>query len=320
MRMPDGRALSASELVAEAKINPELVITISGMNPSLAQLVLDEKVDEIQEYIERNAAAVARIRRLEARLAANPYDVEAQREMEEEIRQRNVAENLAHAMEHNPEAFGSVHMLYVNTVVNNVPVKAFVDSGAQSTIMSESCAERCGIMRLIDTRFAGTAVGVGSAPIVGRVHAAPVVIGGQHFISSFTVLRSEGVDFLLGLDNLKRHEACIDLKENVLRIGATSVEFLPESELPKSAFNPGATRPTPPASPTAAAGSNTTTTTTTTTSTSAPSAASTTASDDAIAQILALGYSHEQAVRALSQTNNDVEFAINLLLSQSPPQ
>lgn len=56
---------------------------------------------------------------------------------------------------------------YVNMEVNRVPLKAFIDSGAQSTIMGRSCAERCGLLRLLDTRFAGMAVGVGSAKILG---------------------------------------------------------------------------------------------------------------------------------------------------------
>lgn len=60
-------------------------------------------------------------------------------------------------------------------------------------------------MNLLDTRYAGIAQGVGTSRILGRIHAADMEILGKKFTCSFTVLEDNKVEFLFGLDNLKRH-------------------------------------------------------------------------------------------------------------------
>ena len=127
-------------------------------------------------------------------------------------------------------------MLYVGVTVNKVPVQAFVDSGAQATIISQDCAKRCNIMHLLDTRFAGMAQGVGTSRILGRVHLADMEVGGQMLKCSFTVLEDNKVDLLFGLDNLKRHQCTIDLVQNLLHVrgGQIQVPFLSDGEIKKS--------------------------------------------------------------------------------------
>ncbi|XP_050526404.1 protein DDI1 homolog 2 [Daktulosphaira vitifoliae] len=218
--------------------SPDQLALLKQNNPRLADALSSNNLEEFAKVMaeqmeERNRREDQRIRMLKA----HPFDSEAQKLIAEEIRQKNIEANMEAAMEYNPEMFGTVVMLYINCKVDGHPVKAFIDSGAQTTIMSSACAERCNIMRLVDNRWAGIAKGVGVQKIIGRIHMVQVAIENDFLTTSFSVLEEQPMDMLLGLDMLKRHQCCIDLKNNVLRIGTTGTEtpFLAENELPDCA-------------------------------------------------------------------------------------
>lgn len=139
------------------------------------------------------------------------HNVSPQALIAEQIHQKAIDENLEQAMEYSPEAFAHVFMLYVNAEVNGHKFKAFVDSGAQMSIMTLVCAERCNLSRLIDRRYQGIAKGVGESKIVGRIHQAPLKVEGQFLPLAVSVLEQKGgPQFIIGLDMLKRYQVCVE--------------------------------------------------------------------------------------------------------------
>lgn len=228
-------------------------------------------------------------------------------------------------------------MLYVDVEVNGHKVKALVDSGAQTTIMSPSCAEACNIMRLVDKRFAGIAKGVGTATIMGRVHSAQIKIGSLFLPCSFTVMEGKNVELLLGLDMLKRHQATLDLARDKLVIQGVEVPFLGEADIPKDVEEaleeepkvdgPGGTtiggRSGTISQPDTGAGASgpsssapqepAATPAQTQPVARAPVSAQPSFPQEAIEQLMQLGCSREQAINALQATGGNVEYAAGLI-------
>merc|ERR1719414_669429 len=218
--------------------NPDQLAQLKQNNPPLAEAYASGSLEEFAKVLKKQQEARKERDALRIRMMnADPFDLEAQRMIAQEIEQKNIDQNMELAMEASPESFGTVVMLYIDCVVNGHHIKAFVDSGAQATIMSQKAAERCNIMRLVDRRWAGIAKGVGTQKIIGRVHMAQIQVENDYLTSSFSILEEQPMDMLLGLDMLKRHQCTIDLKDNVLIIGSTGTKtrFLPEADLPECA-------------------------------------------------------------------------------------
>lgn len=102
--------------------------------------------------------------------------------------------------------------------VNGRSVSAVIDTGAQISIMSTGFARHCALFDKIDKRFAGRAVGVGSSEILGQLNSLTVRLGGLQFKSDFSVLSNTNVDFIIGLDILRKFQSDVCLRENIIKM------------------------------------------------------------------------------------------------------
>ena len=233
--------LSRAQYIKEKYLNnPEALDRLFTDNPELAEAIVADDDKKVFEFVRRQANKnESEYNRLYAeyyRLAnADQNDAEAQKKIEQLIKQKNIYENYQYAFEHLPETLVPVHMLYIRLEINKMKIVALVDTGAQTTVVSQYKAEKCGLMNLCDERFQGIVQGVGESKIIGVVHAAQLKIEDKFIMCKITVVESVAVDFVFGLDNMRSNRCHINLEKNKLVFPDVGLEakFLSDGEIKK---------------------------------------------------------------------------------------
>ena len=166
---------------------------------------------------------------------SNMNNIIPEERMEEIMQRQRINDNFRTAREIMPESLFPVHMLYIHVEINKHKIAALIDTGAQSSFISDDFCKKCGLMDLMDKRFQGVARGVGASRILGVIHAAEIKILNKVILARINVIENNEVGFVFGLDNLRKYNCNVDLKKNGLvfpDIGITAT-FLSDGEIRK---------------------------------------------------------------------------------------
>jgi hypothetical protein len=84
--------------------------------------------------------------------------------------------------------------------------------------MSASCAKRCKIFNLIDSKYAARVSGVGTGEVIGAIKEQSFKIGQLRFGNKLSVLKQSRRDLIIGMDILSRFKSEIDLNQGSVKL------------------------------------------------------------------------------------------------------
>ncbi|ORM41834.1 DNA damage-inducible protein 1 [Babesia sp. Xinjiang] len=126
---------------------------------------------------------------------------------------------------------GPSRLLFIYVIIRGVKLRALVDTSAQHSVIRSDVAKSCKLFSLVDRRVKGTVFDEKAERIVGRIHLAGMKIGHTYIPFSCVVVDRLSVDFVFGLDIMRRCRCTINLRENRLHLGPERIRFLDQREL-----------------------------------------------------------------------------------------
>merc|ERR1719445_2409656 len=104
------------------RANPDQMAMLKQNNPKLSEALESGDLEAFAKVLKEQQDARKEREQMRIRMMnADPFDMEAQRLIQQEIEQKNIDHNMELAMEASPESFGTVIMLYINCLMNADP-------------------------------------------------------------------------------------------------------------------------------------------------------------------------------------------------------
>lgn len=212
-----------------------MVASLRDVSPDEITILLNDKIlspDTVVSTLDLGSILyfTAVVEKDNDKYMSQMFDVKQQEQIMQQIHQKQIEDNLAYAYENNPEAFVPFSLLFITCKINNIPVKAMIDTGAQISILPLAIAKQCNVDYLIDRRWKTVTMGVGAQTTVGRIHALAVKVGETVWSNPFSVLEGTLNHCILGVDWLTKNRATVSLESMTLSISGTVVPF---EEMPK---------------------------------------------------------------------------------------
>ena len=148
------------------------------------------------------------------------------------MNEKLVTEDYIKAHDETPEFFIPTKMLYIPCTIRDQYITAFIDTGAQISVMNLETAVKCGLYERINTQNASKIIGVGdqSHQAVGTLYHVEMILGQYIVPCNFTVLR-KGTNIIIGLNFMRAHKVLLDVGQNILKIGSQEIPFLNPNDI-----------------------------------------------------------------------------------------
>lgn len=132
--------------------------------------------------------------------------------------QKIIDDNYIKAYETIPEYFFPKNLIYLEGRINNNPVRFLLDTGAAISVMDFEIMTMLKLNNLLDRKFNGQVIGVGSKPIEGKLNYIEIQFDFGYVPASFSIIKDINT-IILGMDFIQSFGLIIDFKNRVVKIG-----------------------------------------------------------------------------------------------------